>query len=504
MRSLCSVMTIAGCAVVDLSSQGYSFEPLREGEVLIPEHASMIYPEIWKKVSETPLIDTHEHFIDESKRLGNGEKFFTVDDWTVILGHYFHHDFIAAGMPDSIYRQIFHEQLPPIEKWKLIEPYWDFVKHTSYGSSVRHTIRILYNIEMLNSSTVELMDQRYHELKREGFYRFVLKEVANIESVQVNTLWDKPYNETENPELLMQDIGITGMFAAFSWSGLTGPMIEVLAPTAGVEVRNLSDWYRVIDWWFNKYGDYAVAVKSQDAYRRNIDYEPVEKTIAEPLFLKRMSNQKLTTVEQKKLEDHLFWYTIRTATSYNLPIKIHTGYYSGTDYMPLGRLSKNPAAAAEICMHGLKEGCRFVFLHMGYPYQQEMIALVKHFSNAYIDLAWNWILDFAATKDFLKQYLTNVPLNKICVFGGDYIPVELTVGHAYVARKGIAEVLTELVREGYYTLEEALWTAEQIMYRNARNLYGLDRLESELKDHQWPESAYKQQKENPWKKYYGK
>lgn len=79
-----------------------------------------------------------------------------------------------------------------------------------------------------------------------------------------------------------------------------------------------------------------------------------------------------------------------------------------------------------------------------------------HFSNAYIDLSWAWIIDHLATRNFLKQYLTTAPINKIFVFGGDYLSVEPTVVHAYVARLGIAQVLTELVNENYFAESDAI------------------------------------------------
>ena len=92
---------------------------------------------------------------------------------------------------------------------------------------------------------------------------------------------------------------------------------------------------------------YAVAVKSQNAYSRDIDYEQVPAEKAEPLFKKRIANQPLTAEERKALEDHLFWYAVRKATDNKLPVKLHTGYYAGQNNMPLDRLIHNPGSAAE-------------------------------------------------------------------------------------------------------------------------------------------------------------
>ncbi len=454
---------------------------------------------IWEAVLKTPFIDTHEHFMDESIRLnGEGNSWLASNDWSALFGSYFQHDFISSGVPPEVLGRFFSDDVDPIEKWAIIEPYWDNVRFTSYGNAIHHTIRILYGISDLNSSTVSRLQERYVALQKPGFYKYILNDVANIESCQVNTLWGKPFNETESPLLLMQDLGITDMFSALAWARMPGPHIELLSKTAGIKVESIDDWYAVINWWFEKYGNYAVAVKSVNAYYRNIDYQPVEYVEASPVFDKILHKLKLTGEELKKLEDHLFWYTTQVAADYKLPIKIHTGYYAGVDKMNLVDVSNNPAAAADICMNGKSGGRDFVFLHMSYPYQDEMVALAKHFSNAYIDLSWAWIIDHLATRNFLKQYLTTAPINKLFAFGGDYLSVEPTVGHAYVARLGIAQVLTELVSENYFSESDAIAIAEKIMYKNAREFYRLDEKEELLKDVKWGTSEYAKKRVNPW------
>ena len=141
--------------------------------------------------------------------------------------------------------------------------------------------------------------------------------------------------------------------------------------------------------------------------------------------------------------------------------------------MDLEKVMKNPAYASQLCINDRGEGRKFVFLHASYPYMNEMISLVKHHSNARVDMTWDWILDFYASKEFLKKYLTTAPINKIFTFGGDYITVEQVVGHAYMARLGISQVLSELVNEEYFTEKEAFEVAEKIMYTNAKEFYKL-------------------------------
>ncbi len=270
------------------------------------------------------------------------------------------------------------------------------------------------------------------------------------------------------PTLLMQDISTLGMFQ--------GPDFAKYSRPTGIQVSSLADWHRVIDWWFMTYGRFAVAAKSQNAYSRDIDYEKVPPEKVEGVFKKIMTGQPVSPEDKKALEDHLFWVTTDRATMADLPVKLHTGYYVGHDYMPLSRLASNPDSAAALCR--LSPDTRFVFMHICYPFYEPMIALAKHYTNAYLDMCWAWIINPVAAKDFLKKFLVTAPSNKIFTFGGDYYPVEPVLGHATLARHGIALTLSELVEEGWLSLPNAMDLIDPIMHENARR-HGLSQRKSQ-------------------------
>jgi predicted TIM-barrel fold metal-dependent hydrolase len=419
-------------------------------------------PAIVEKVFKTTLIDTHEHLIEEKERLEASHPRVRADDWSLLLSHYLDSDLLVAGMPKEAYDRFFSRDTDPADKWRLLEPYWPAVKNTGYGQAVRIAMQQLYSVTDLSAQTVGKVQAAYEETRRPGFYRHILCDLAKIESCQVNCL-SRAFGESDMPALLMQDLSIVGMFA--------GPDLRGLGKPTGIEVQSLADWHRVIDWWFDKYGRYAVAVKSQNAYSRDIDYEQVPAEKVEGVFKRRLANEPLTSQEKKDLEDHLFWYAVRKATERKLPVKLHTGYYAGQNSMPLGRLSHNAASAGELCRKA--PDTRFVLMHICYPYYEELLAIAKHYTNAYIDMCWSWIINPVAAKDFLKKYLVTAPANKILTFGGDYIPVEPVLGHATIARRGIALALSELVEEGWLTLYDAMDLIDPIMHNNARQIFNL-------------------------------
>jgi predicted TIM-barrel fold metal-dependent hydrolase len=110
-------------------------------------------------------------------------------------------------------------------------------------------------------------------------------------------------------------------------------------------------------------------------------------------------------------------------------------------------------------------------MHIGYPYQDEFIALAKHYRNAYIDMCWAWIINPQAGVRFVKEFLMAAPANKLLPFGGDYITVETVYGHSRIARLGLIQALTELVQEGWLHIEETHELIERIMRGNAHEIF---------------------------------
>ncbi|MGY4408351.1 putative TIM-barrel fold metal-dependent hydrolase [Bradyrhizobium sp. LB7.1] len=158
----------------------------------------------------------------------------------------------------------------------------------------------------------------------------------------------------------------------------------------------MDDWLDIIDDYFTRYGPRAVAVKCQIAYSRALDFAPVAKTHASRLFLHHIGKVRhdLGSEDLKSLQDFLFRYCVGKADECGLPVKLHTGSLGGNGLMQLARVRNN---AGDLCrlLQDFPE-TRFVLMHIGYPYEQEFIALAKHYTNATIDMCWVRIPGIAA------------------------------------------------------------------------------------------------------------
>ena len=435
------------------------------------------YQAISEAVYRTPMVDAHEHLYPEAYRL-SGEPMIgrQCNDWTILLNHYLNSDMIVAGMSNEDYRSFFSPDTDPIDKWKYLEPIWQQTKFTGYAQAVRITIKELYGIEDITASSVPRLQKAYEGLLVKGFYRKVLQESrANIESCQVDPLIEYPVLRSEYPEFIMSDLKAN--------SFVSDPGNERLAKESGIDPSTLQDWHQVIDYWFDRYGRYVVAIKVSLAYGRRVDFQPTEAEKVVDIYSAIIQGQAVEKESRKALEDHLFWYVANKATEFDLPVKIHLGYLAGNDRMDLANTRTNPGDATMLCRQGPQ--VRFIFFHISYPYYEEMLAVAKHYSNAYVDMCWSWIINPISAQEFLKKFIVTVPSNKLIVFGGDYRVAESSVGHAILTRDGIAKALHDLVTEKFVTEKEALGLVEPLLRGNCHDIFNLKEKSKLLKGLDW-------------------
>ncbi len=418
-----------------------------------------IKEEIENKVNKTPFIDTHEHLIDESERLACLEPIILCDDWTLLLSHYFKFDLISCGITKTEIDNLFSKHLSPVDKWDIIKGYWLYLKNTASGLVFQKTIKILYNIDEISKDNIAELQIRYEQNRKEGFYKHIIQNLANIKHCHVNSPIIA-FRKGENPVLLPNDIGLNGLIRT---------SINSFSVPDNFNIKTLSDWHALIDWWFAENKKIANGVKIGNAYFRRLDFKKVAADEVEKIFIRKINNQQISSDEEKQLQDHLFWYCVNKATMYNMPVKLHTGQWAMNNIMNMEWLRNNPSDCAALCK--LSPDTKFIFFHLSYPHYEEMISLAKHFSNAYIDMCWSWSINPLAAKDFLKKFILTVPNNKIFTFGGDEIIVENIIGHSVIARKGIVDALSELVTDNWIKLDYALDIVDDLMYKNAEKMF---------------------------------
>jgi len=168
------------------------------------------------------------------------------------------------------------------------------------------------------------------------------------------------------------------------------------------------------------------------------------------------------------LQDYLIHYILRFADESKIPIQVHTGLQEG-----YGNYITNADPTLLLGLFNEYKRVRFDIFHGGYPYCNELVAIVKNFQNVYANLAWLHIISLTAARLYLHQLIEAVPSNKVFGFGGDYIFIGGMYGHLQIAKENIARVLFEKVQEEYFSEKEEIDYARKMLYDNAKDFYNL-------------------------------
>jgi predicted TIM-barrel fold metal-dependent hydrolase len=234
----------------------------------------------------------------------------------------------------------------------------------------------------------------------------------------------------------------------------------------------MDDLLAVMTEYFTRYGPRAAAVKLAVAYARPIATQVSPARVTGEVFKAWLRREPVSLVQARAIEDAVIEAGLGLASDQGLAVKVHTGLHVGTDRMDLHDVRHN---IGDVVTLARRFPTMFVVMHIGYPYEGELIAAAKHHTNVVADLCWAWIIDPIGSRRFLERFLVSAPASKVLCFGGDYIPVENIVGHAALARRELGRALENLRDEGYLDEVAACELVPDLMHRNAERIFRTSR-----------------------------
>ncbi|MEM3385035.1 MAG: amidohydrolase family protein [Nitrososphaeria archaeon] len=429
--------------------------------------------ELYDFIENLWIIDSHEHTVQEVERVSS-----EADPLQILLSQYASSDLISSGLSLEDYVRALNLNVSLKERWRIIEPFWDKAKNTTYFEVINIALKDLYGVNELDENTIEVLSEKMKAVNRIGLYRWVLKEKAKIrisifdgitDIVDVDREFFAPVVRLEDFILLRSREDVRRLSEA---TKIPIHSLKSLESALESEVQSI----------LNKIVGFKIAL----AYRRDVHFEKTTFNEAEKVFNKIMGSERtfirytspdgirltmsdeISVEEARPLQNYMVHRILETASRYRLPVQVHTGLQEGN----LNLVSNsNPLYLANLFMEYYN--VKFDVFHGAYPYVRELAVLAKNFPNVYVDLCWLHAVSSSSAKYALNELLDMVPANKIIGFGGDYKHVEGVYGHSRLARKNVAEVLQDKVDRGRYSLEEAKNIAKMLLYDNLLEVFKL-------------------------------
>jgi hypothetical protein len=405
------------------------------------------------------MIDTHEHLDKEAEYVEDGH-----DILQDLFENYIQADLVVAGASEAAVKRLFDHSDPDLRaRFAGVQMAWERCRHTGYGEAVRLIARQAYGMEEITPAAIEAAAPRTIALSQPGERLRILRDEANLDHVQIDDFYWQCLPDQTGPEFFLYDL---------SWVGFCRGEIDApgIAAEVGVEVDDLDSLRAGMAAIFAKHGPRAIAVKSQHAYGRTLRWQERDEADVARALGKQLAGQALDEAELLCLGDWGMARGVELAIEHNLPFKIHTGYYAGHSRMPIDRV--RPGQLCELLARYPQ--ARFVLMHIAYPYNDELVALAKHYPNVYVDMCWAWSINPFVARDFVRRMIHAVPINKLFAFGGDTFRPNAAVAYATQARQWLTRALQAEVDEGLLDERAAIALATRLMRDNQLDCFDIE------------------------------
>ena len=391
--------------------------------------------ELMNYISAHKILNTHSHHLPEQTMT----------------------DFNLNKLIGSSYLQ--WQQVTPGTTAESRSVFLEKMRYRSFFVWLQKAIQELYGIsDPITPQNWDQISDLIHKAHQDpSFYTEVLKNKCKYQKIIVDTYWN-PGTNNGKPELFTPSFRLDLFFLGYK-KGLRNHDGVSLEEQFGELPDNLNDYIEwVRKWILKKKSDGCVALKVAIAYERSLHFEKVTPKQAERVFYLKESD--ITPEDIRCFQDYLFWKICEIAAEVSLPLQCHTGMGQiiHTDILQLHNVIRNNPET------------KFVLLHCGFPWMDDILSMVDGYPNVYPDLTWDPLLSYTASNRVLHQLIELAQIDKIC-WGCDTWTVEESYGSLLAFRFSLCRVLSEKISDGYLSISNAKDIIDKILFENAKNLY---------------------------------
>ncbi|MBH04744.1 MAG: hypothetical protein CMJ20_00325 [Phycisphaeraceae bacterium] len=423
-------------------------------------------------IQQTVMVDSHEHLRMEDVWLQDGPGDVLSDLFFV---PYDGGDLVTAGADDQDVNRLADHTAGDIEsRFAPVADTWEAMQLTGFGEAVRLHAKLIYDMEQITVPAMAAAQPRLEQLRQPDQRLRLLRDEAKLDHVQVDNLCWACEPDESDPDFFLYDL---------NWRTFCNGGIEIETPyeavgiwrgietETGITVTDLKSLQEAMEAIFSLYGRRAIAVKSLHAYDRTLLWRERSDHDAERALGAVLAGpNKADETDRLCLGDWCLARGVELAIEYDLPFKIHTGYLARNLPMMVHHLQ-----AGHLCELLIRyPQARFVLMHIAYPYNDELVAIAKHFPNVWVDLCWAWSCNPHVSAKFVRNFLHAVPSNKLFAFGGDTIWPTRSYVYSVQARKWLTKALEAEVCDGNLTEQQAMDVATRLMRRNQLDCFDVE------------------------------
>jgi hypothetical protein len=394
-----------------------------------------LYARLYDYISSKRIINTHSHHLQE-------EDFKNFDLDSLITNSYVNWCGVEFDKSREGRARFLH-----------------MVGTRSYFVWLQRALQELYkfNKPITPDNWTEISNLIKEAHKNPGYHLDVLMKHCGYKKIILDAYWD-PGSNNGFPELFVPTFRINMFLYSYdkNVSDHNGNNALLLYKR---EPKNIEEFISFMEEIIEKKkAQGCIALKSALAYDRSLAFRETSKKDAGRIF--NRSGRDASAEDILLFQDYIFFEICRIAARLDLPLQCHTG---------LGELERtNAMQLREVIVKN--PDTEFILFHGGYPWTDDICALIHRYPNVYVDLCWLPLISPSAAERLIHELLEVGNAYKI-MWGCDTWTSEESYAALLAFRHVLSNVMSKKVEDGYLSMEEAFSIIDRVTFINASELY---------------------------------
>ena len=418
-----------------------------------------VYKNLKSAIDDMELIDCHTHlrWYQPSAE--------TLTD--IFSYHYIATELVSAGMDPAL----IDEKLPPQERFLNAIPYLQRVQNTTTWWGFMQICEQLFEFDepMIDAQNAEALYQTATaKLQQPTWYLSVLDHVKIRKAFLTNEF-------DEDLQGYNKDVFIPAL-RVDSWINQITDVntVKRLAACTGSDIHSLSAFKQATQQVAERFREYG-AVSMAISLSPDFLVFPVAETIAERAFQQILTQKRVGDADIAMLQANMFYHLVELCREWNYTFQLMLGVdravYAAQQRD--GFSTRLEMLKTFLDLLNRYPDVKFDFTLLNTLLAHELAVQSKLFPNCVISGHWWYTFYPSIIKRILRERLEIIPYVKLNGLFTDAYYVEWCIAKVLVYKQVLAEVLTELVVEGYITEQVAIDIARGLLWENPIRNFGI-------------------------------
>ena len=408
-------------------------------------------------IDSVPLIDIHSHMNAFHPHAQNPRD--------ILFYHYIVTELRSAGMP----LELVSSELPVEKAARNVLKYLPFIRNTSTYWYFTKMLKELYSFEHdeINETNLnDLLNAIYEGLKIADRYKWILTKKARIEKTFL-TLTQGDTELQYDQELFIGALRLDPLI-----SNIERPSLKGLEKTVNSSVETIDDFENSLASLFRKFSRCVAATVS---FQPEATFTNPTKNEANRALRNLLTSDQLSSNDSQTLTSYAFRLALNMSKELDLVFQLMLGAKKPVagaappDHAITGFESYTVPSLCPL-FHEFNE-LKFDVITSTPLLSHQLAVVSKNYPNVHVSGYWWYAFYPTYIKQFLCERLQMLPRNKSNGFFSDAYVAEWSYAKSCMVRLQLANVLAEMVKDGYVTKDLAKELAVDLLYRNPKNLY---------------------------------